>query len=143
MKTATSKYTTFLVIALFCSVLYAKAQSSDKIIGKYWSPKKDGKIEIYKVANKYFGKIIWGNKPSSKDTKNPNPELRSREIIGMVILTNFKYKDEQYQDGEIYDPLTGKTYSCKMWLENQNLKVRGFIGISILGRTEIFERIKI
>ncbi len=141
MKATTIKYFLLPIIALLFASINVTAQTADKIIGKYWSPKKDGKVEIYKVGDKYFGKIIWGNKPS-KDTKNPKPELRTREVIGIVFLTNFKYKDEQYQDGEIYDPLSGKTYSCKMWLENQNLKVRGFIGISILGRTETFERVK-
>ncbi len=135
------KYFLLLITTLLFTLQMATAQNADKIIGKYWSPKKDGKVEIYKVGDKYFGKIIWGNKPS-KDTKNPKPELRTRGVIGIVFLSNFKFKDEQYQDGEIYDPISGKTYSCKMWLENQNLKVRGFIGISILGRTEIFERIK-
>jgi uncharacterized protein (DUF2147 family) len=138
----TLKHALLLLTSLLFTLQTAKSQTADKIIGKYWSPKKDGKVEIYKVADKYFGKIIWG-KTQLKDTKNPKPELRTREVIGMVFLTNFKYNNEQYQDGEIYDPLTGKTYSCKMWLENQNLKVRGFIGISLLGRTEIFERIKL
>lgn len=129
------------LIAVLFTFGNLKAQTADKIMGKYWSPKKDGKIEIYKVADKYFGKIISGNKPT-KDNKNPNPQLRTREVIGMVFLTNFKYLDEQYQDGEIYDPTSGKTYNCNMWMENQNLKVRGFLGFSLLGRTETFERIK-
>lgn len=129
-----------LIIALLFAFENSNAQTPDKIIGKYWSPKKDGKIEIYKTGNKYFGKIISGDKPS-KDAKNPKPELRNRDVIGMVFLTNFIYADKQYQDGEIYDPTSGKTYSCKMWMENQNLKVRGFLGFSLLGRTETFDRI--
>lgn len=141
MKTKTIKYILLPIIALLFSSIKVSAQTADKIIGKYWSPKKDGKVEIYKVGDKYFGRIIWGNKPN-KDTKNPKPELRSRDVIGMVFLSDFKYKDEQYQDGEIYDPTSGKTYSCNMWLQNQNLKVRGYLGISLLGRTETFERIK-
>ncbi len=141
MKNISIKYTLLPIIALLFASINVTAQTADKIIGKYWSPKKDGKIEIYKTGEEYFGKIIWGNKPS-KDTKNPKPELRTRDVIGIVFLRNFKFNNEQYQDGEIYDPLSGKTYSCKMWLENQNLKVRGFIGFSVLGRTEIFERIK-
>ncbi len=130
-----------LVIVLLFTIKTANAQKPDKIIGQYWSPKKDGKIEIFKLGDNYFGKIIWGNKPS-KDTKNPNPQLRTREVIGMVFLTDFKYQDNEYKDGKIYDPLTGKTYSCNMWLQNQNLKVRGYLGISLWGRTETFERIK-
>jgi len=128
------------LIAILVSLENSNAQTADKIIGKYWSPKKDGKIEIYKTGNNYFGKIISGEKPV-KDVNNPKPELRNRDVIGMVFLTNFIYADKQYQDGEIYDPTSGKTYSCKMWMENQNLKVRGFLGFSLLGRTETFDRI--
>jgi uncharacterized protein (DUF2147 family) len=128
------------LIAILVSLENSNAQTADKIIGKYWSPKKDGKIEIYKTGNNYFGKIISGEKPG-KDVNNPKPELRNRDVIGMVFLTNFIYADKQYQDGEIYDPTSGKTYSCKMWMENQNLKVRGFLGFSLLGRTETFDRI--
>lgn len=113
----------------------------DKITGQYWSPKKDARIEIYKKGDKYFGKFTWAATPR-KDTHNPNESLRSRDVVGMEFLTNFSPGQDDYSGGEIYDPESGKTYDCKMSLNGDNLKVRGYIGFSLLGRTETFERIQ-
>lgn len=112
----------------------------DKIIGVYWSPKKDAKIEIYKKSDTYFGKSIW-TETKRKDLKNPNPSLRDRELLGTDLFTNFVYKDGTYEDGKIYDPENGKTYDCKISFNGKSLKVRGYIGISLFGRTETFQRI--
>ncbi len=113
---------------------------SDKILGLYWSPKKDAKIEIFKKGDRYFGKSVWEATPK-KDLENPDLQLRQRDLLGVNLLTNFSYNDTEYSGGEIYDPANGKTYSCKISFTGQNLKVRGYIGISMFGRTEIFERI--
>jgi uncharacterized protein (DUF2147 family) len=58
------------------------------------------------------------------------------------LLHGFTFKDGSYMDGTIYDPQSGKTYDCKISLNGNNLKVRGYVGISLFGRTEFFERIK-
>ncbi|MBV9961801.1 MAG: DUF2147 domain-containing protein [Parafilimonas sp.] len=130
-----------ILITLF-TISFAESNNdkADNILGIYWSPKKDAKIEIYKKDNKYFGKSIWTS-TNRKDIKNPNTSLKERELLGVELFTNFVYKNGIYQDGKIYDPESGKTYDCKITLNGQNLKVRGYIGISLLGRTEIFERI--
>lgn len=113
---------------------------ADKIIGVYWSPKKDAKIEMYRSGDRYFGRTIWAANPK-KDTENPDRKLRSRSLLGLDLLTNFSYNDGTYTDGQVYDPENGKTYSCKISFSGQHLKVRGYVGISLFGRTEIFERI--
>lgn len=140
-----SKKTRILIIVFLLQLTFSAAQSksteADKIIGIFWSPKKDAKIEIYKKGHTYFGKSIWVAVPR-KDIENPNASLRKREILGLEILSNFTYKNDEYSNGFIYDPESGKTYNCKMSLNGDKLKVRGYIGISLLGRTEIFERIK-
>ncbi|MBC7410032.1 MAG: DUF2147 domain-containing protein [Arcicella sp.] len=117
-----------------------KPIEADKILGVFWSPKKDAKIEIYKKATLYYGKSIWVAS-QRKDTENPNVVLQKREILGIELLINFKFNDGEYTNGRIYDPESGKTYDCKMSLNGNKLKVRGYIGISLFGRTEIFERI--
>lgn len=130
------------LLSLFSQAfMVTKNISPNEIIGIYWSPKKDAKIEIYLKGQQYFGKFIWLAKPR-KDNKNPAMELQSRDVLGLELLTKFSYNDGTYSGGEIYDPETGKTYSCKMNLQGNKLKVRGYIGISIFGRTEYFERIK-
>jgi uncharacterized protein (DUF2147 family) len=132
-----------LALASFLSPGLASAQKSNstEIIGIYWSPKKDAKIEVFLKGQQYFGKFVWAANPR-KDNKNPSKALQSRDLLGVEFLTGFTYDDGVYDDGEIYDPETGKTYSCKMSLEGNSLKVRGYIGISLFGRTEYFERIK-
>jgi uncharacterized protein (DUF2147 family) len=140
---------TMVIFQLIFFVLSAQSlvsqsnSEANKIMGTYWSPDKDGRIAMYEKNGKYFGKSIWGTKPG-KDVKNPDPRLRQREVIGMEFLTNFEYnpKTNEYQNGKIYDPRSGKTYDCKMWLgKDGNLRVRGYLGFSMLGMTVVFERI--
>ena len=113
----------------------------DDIVGVYWSPKKDAKISIYKLGGRYFGRSVWVASPR-KDTENPEKALRTRDLLGLELFTNFRYHKGIYLDGAVYDPENGKTYECKMALDVGKLKVRGFIGFAIFGRTEIFERVK-
>ena len=123
----------FALTMLF-TLSFAKSNPgvADKIIGVYWSPKKDAKIEIYKKGDRYFGKSIW-TENKTKDLKNPDPSLRKKEILGTDLFTNFIYKDGTYEDGKIYDPESGKTYNCKINFNGRSLKVRGDIGISLSG----------
>ena len=95
---------------------------------------------MYKKGDRYFGRSIW-TLNQRKDTENPDSKLKNRNLLGLDLLTNFSYDDGVYTDGQVYDPANGKTYSCKISFSGSNLKVRGYIGISLFGRTEIFERI--
>ncbi len=128
-------------LSIFSQSFTVKQVSPDNIIGIYWSPKKDAKIEIYLKGQLYFGKFAWAATPR-KDINNPTKALQNRDLLGLEFLTKFTYDDGVYKGGEIYDPETGKTYSCKMSLDGNKLKVRGYIGISLFGRTEYFEQIK-
>jgi uncharacterized protein (DUF2147 family) len=114
----------------------------DAIVGEWLTAAKDGKVQIYKSGNKFFGKISWGNRPNGKDTNNPDPKLRDQNLIGLVILKDFSFNGkDKWEDGTIYDPNNGKTYSCVIRLKDEKtLEVRGYIGISLLGRTEVWTR---
>ncbi len=131
----------YVLLKLMICLSFA-VTAQDQILGKWLSPKQDGHIEIYKQGNQYFGKLVWSKAPR-KDTKNPDEKLRSRELLGAIIFSDFVYKKEEWIDGKIYDPHSGKTYSSKIWLSNNNntLNVRGFVGISLFGRTEKFTRL--
>lgn len=123
----------------------SNAQSkADAIIGEWINEKKDAKFQIFKQEGKYFGKIIWGTGDQKKDTKNPDSKLRNREVIGLIILKNFVFDgDDTWENGTIYDPREGKTYSCKITQRtNDKINIRGFVGISMFGRTEVWTRIK-
>jgi uncharacterized protein (DUF2147 family) len=137
-------YLIFLSFFLFTQSLYAQVPcKADDCIGEYWSPDKDGKIEIFKRGNMYFGKIIWSKNPG-KDINNPDVNLRSRETVGSEFLIGFKFNGEdKWTNGFVYDARSGKTYKCTMWLDKKNyLNIHGYIGISLLGKTANFERIK-
>ena len=135
----------------------ALAQNSEAIAGKWWNQEKDAQIEIYVCDAKYCGKIVWlknpdypaddskgmGGKPRV-DRENPEPSKRETPILGMNLLTGFSHSGGNlWEGGQIYDPREGKTYKCKMTLENPDrLKVRGFIGISLIGKTNEWARVK-
>ncbi|MGJ1265623.1 DUF2147 domain-containing protein [Sphingobacterium spiritivorum] len=119
------------------------------MLGTWEADKKDVIIEIFKQGDKYFGKYIWG-KPivesdgvtSKKDLKNPDPKLRSRDLIGITSLTGLKWDGEEYGDGKIYNAPTVDTYKCKVWIKNDKLYLRGYLGVSLLGQTATFHRHK-
>ena len=86
------KKSLFSFITLFFLSLSVHANSNaDTILGEWLSQDKDGKIIIFKQGDQYFGKISWGKTPGRKDTKNPDEKLRSRDLLGAVILKNFKF----------------------------------------------------
>jgi uncharacterized protein (DUF2147 family) len=143
----------YLCILLLIMPLFMFAQetkSNDGIIGVWWTAGKESTVEIYKVENEFQGKITWLKTPLDEngniktDPKNPKPELRSRKRLGMVVLTNLIAKGENnWTKGTIYDPKSGNTYKCSIKLKDNNtMLLRGFIGVSLLGRTETWLRAK-
>ncbi len=131
------------------------AANPDDILGVWYTEKNEAKVEIFNCADKYCGKIVWlkdpNYPPGSKegtpgtpkiDHKNPDPALRSRPVMGLQFMNNFSYAGRNvWEDGRLYDPEKGKTYSGKMTLVSpKELDLRGFIGISLLGRTSRWTR---
>jgi uncharacterized protein (DUF2147 family) len=125
------------------------SQGANAIIGKWVNSTGEAHIEIFKKNNQYAGKIIWLKNPKDEkgniktDAQNPNENLKSKPIIGLQILNGFVYDEDKWTDGKIYDPKSGKTYSCNITLKsNGDLNLRGYIGVSLLGRTDVWKRIK-
>jgi uncharacterized protein (DUF2147 family) len=117
------------------------SQSSDAIVGKWYNTEKDAQVEIYKEGGKYYGKIVWlqdpikNGKPKT-DKNNTDESKRDRPIMGMKFLNNFEHTGSNWENGTIYDPKNGKTYSCIIKKKNEKtLEVRGYVGISLIGRT--------
>lgn len=138
-----------IVLLTLLTATAALAQHADDVLGKWLNSSGEGQIQIYKKGNQYFGKLSWIKQPNDEatgapktDKKNPDAALRSRPILGLEILKNFTFDEDTWEGGTIYDPKSGKTYSCKMTMDGARLKMRGYIGVSLLGRTEMWTRVK-
>ena len=142
------KHFPFLIALLlfFSSPSFAQSKT-DGVVGTWYSEGKESKIEIYQKGENYFGKVAWVSRKNADgtpvlDINNPDEKLRSRPIAGIVIMRDFKPAGNNvWEDGKIYDPKNGKSYSCKMTLVSKNqLDVRGYVGISLIGRTTTWMR---
>ena len=101
--------------------------------------KKKSEVLLYKNEGKLYGKILnlLLEEDKGKLCVNCKGENKNLPIQGMVIIKDLKIIDKSWEDGTILDPKSGKTYSCYITFEDENtLKVRGYIGFSLLGRTQ-------
>jgi uncharacterized protein (DUF2147 family) len=143
----------FTIIVLCAASAYAA--DADDILGVWNTQERDAKIGIYKCGMKYCGKIVSLKEPAyAKDSKegvpgtpmldhnNPDPLLRKTPLIGLPILLDFVFTGgNTWKNGKIYNSDNGKIYSGKLTLASPNeLKVRGFIGISLIGGTTTWTR---
>ena len=136
----------FYILFLLTLSLTTHGQS---IIGQWETfddetKEKKSVVEIYKTNNLYFAKIV----ESFVSEKNAVCETckgksKNKPIIGLIIVENLKKDGEEFNGGTIMDPENGKTYKCYLELLNTNkLKVRGYLGFSLLGRTQYWIRKK-
>lgn len=141
------KLITLGIVLLFA--LYASAQEANAIVGKWLTQDGDSHVEIYAKGDKYFGKIVWLKNPKNDsgqnkiDDKNPDPKLASRSIMGLPLLNTFVFDDGEWEDGTIYDPKSGKTYSCVIVMKDPNtIEVTGYVGFSFIGKTVVWTKAK-
>lgn len=142
----------FIFLLIFIHNIAFTQTKSDAIVGTWLSEAKDLKVEVYKQQNQYFGRMIWFYCPPNtppmeqyKDKENPNPTLRNRAWLGMILLKNLTFDGKsEWENGDIYDPNSGSTYRSKVkLLDAQTLHVRGFVGIPLFGKTMVFSREKV
>ncbi len=137
----TRQFASVFIFFMLLGFQTVQAQSEGAILGTWLNTEKSAKIEIMKVGSKYMGKISWielkGADPKTiLDSKNSNPSLQKRPLMGMTILEDLAYKNGTWEGGKIYDPESGKTYSCELKLKNKEvLEVKGYLGFSWVGRT--------
>lgn len=135
-----------LAVIVLGSVSLCLAQT-DPIEHTWYNEEKSAKIQVYKGSDgKFYGKITWLKEPNRNgkpklDINNSDKARRNDPLIGLVVLKDFKKDGAQdYEDGTVYDPKNGKTYSSKMTLEGNKLSVRGYVGFSLIGRTTTWSR---
>lgn len=131
------------ICIIICTPTCMLAQKGDEVVGRWMVTDKNAIFEIYKENGKYYGKLKWTSLDPS-DKNNSNPELRKRSLINATLMKDFYYDGCcTWKDGSIYNGDNGKTYSCQLKMKSQNeLEVRGYIGIPLLGRTVIWTRVK-
>tara|TARA_B100000767_G_scaffold250478_1_gene252741 strand:+ start:285 stop:842 length:558 start_codon:yes stop_codon:yes gene_type:complete len=141
-----------LVWALSSSYVWA---NSDQIVGSWVTPDDKAVVEIYQQGDQYFGKFVSLKEPTyaadnadglsgqiKVDRNNPDTMQHEQPIIGLVMLNGMTYAGEKkgkhkWQGGTIYDPGNGKAYKCTIKLNaDGTLDLRGYIGISLFGRTQ-------
>lgn len=135
-----------LVIAALALDAAAQAPTPPAPLGRWLSAARRGVIEIYPCADRLCGRLVWLIEPMRRgapalDDKNPDPALRQRPLCGLTILGDFRQLEPQrWGDGWIYDPDSGSTYHATMRLDGETLKLRGYIGIPLLGETQSWTR---
>jgi uncharacterized protein (DUF2147 family) len=143
------KFSFLLMFFVFGISLAWAQEEKDTPLGTWINEEKEARFEIYKCGNRLCGKITWLKEPlrngkPKMDDQNPEAKLRTRPILGMVFMKDFEYDSGlKWDEGSIYDPKSGKTYSCYMKIiSNDKMEVKGYIGISLIGRTQTWTRVK-
>ncbi len=135
---------------LVLTILFATTSFSQTVLGK-WKTIDDetGKaksiVEVYEKSGKIYGKILEILEVENRDRKCDlcTGSDKDKPILGMTIIKGLTKNGDEYSGGKIIDPKNGKQYKCNIALDGKDkLKVRGYIGISLLGRTQYWFRLK-
>ncbi len=153
MKKTSSLFCLMGLFSLMATTLFAqtpatdKTTAADKILGVYSIFNEDTKqertrIQIVKATNgKYYGKIVWLKEPNKNgkpkvDDQNPDKTLKNKPILGLQLVKALAYdeKNDEWRNGSIYDPRSGKSYNCFIKLDGEkHIKIHGYIGKSWMG----------
>ncbi|MFQ5478864.1 MAG: acyltransferase family protein [Candidatus Binatia bacterium] len=141
-----------LVLPVTVLVAWAATAEARNPLGTWWADQGSAKVEIQNCAgNRLCGTVVWLRSPfdeqgcSLRDSNNPNPKLRNRPVVGIEILRGLEASDGHeglWTGGSIYDPGSGRTYSCSLELESDyRARFRGYVGLPLLGRTTTWVRV--
>jgi uncharacterized protein (DUF2147 family) len=137
-----------LIILLFC-FFATPLIHSQSVIGKWKTiddETGDAKsiVEVYSKSGKIYAKVI-----EILDLEHKNSvcikcsgEDKNKSILGLIVIKGLTKDGSEYNSGEILDPKNGKLYKCALSLDSKDkLKIRGYIGFSLLGRTQYWYRV--
>ncbi|MDD3722318.1 MAG: DUF2147 domain-containing protein [Lutibacter sp.] len=138
------KHTSLIIILLF-----SFAVSAQSIVGKWKTiddetGKEKSIVEIYQVDGKIYAKIdqLLTKGEENKVCDNCKGDNKNKPIKGMVIIDGLTKDGAEWNGAKILDPKTGKEYKCYLALENpEKLKVRGYLGFALLGRTQYWHKV--
>lgn len=143
---------TLLFAFFLCNGTTFAQKAADDITGLWLPSSGKARVNIYRTQKgKYYGKIVWLREPidpatkvAKKDKNNPDEAKRKEDLMGYLLLKAFESKGNgNYENGTIYDPESGTTYKCTIEMpDNNTLSVRGFVGVSLFGKTDTWTRLK-
>lgn len=138
-----------IIFSMIFMLMPLAAAFAQDVIGKWKLEDGSAIVEVYKNGDAFNGKIVWLDNPNGPDGKpatdsnNPDSNLRSRQLMGLNMLSGLKASDGEYSGGKIYDPGNGKTYNCSMKVDGKVLKVRGSLDKKgLIGRTMDWFRVE-
>ena len=139
----------YLLLCLSFVAAFAAADARDAVFGLWGA--KDSILNVAETDGVLHARIVAILDPLYKpgedgpagavrvDSHNPNPDLRSRPIVGIDLLDGYQFKDGKWQ-GQLYDPESGKTYKSQISVNSDGkLQLRGYVGSPMFGRTVVYE----
>lgn len=134
-----------------------RESGGDAILGLWLTEEGKARVEVHREGDEYHGRIVWLKEPAYAaddpkgmagrpvvDRLNHDEKLRSRPVLGLEILTRFRYAGKgEWEQGRLYDPERGKSYKGRLKLTAEGtLKLRGYIGVPAFGRTSEWRRVR-
>ncbi|MEM6926879.1 MAG: DUF2147 domain-containing protein [Myxococcota bacterium] len=114
----------------FVWIWLASTAWADAIEGRYWNPDRTRQIEVTIEQGVLSGTVVWVKTPQQTDE------------IGTQIIRDFERAGERWKGGTVVSPLNGRVYSGVIWIDEGDLMMRGYVGVSFLGRTARLDRVE-
>jgi uncharacterized protein (DUF2147 family) len=136
---------------LFICIIFAFAKANSQDIKGTWktiddeTSKAKSIVDIYEKNGKIYGKIVKvlvADAPKNPLCTKCSGDLKDTPMIGLEIIKDLEKDGNVYKDGTILDPENGKSYTCKIWINEENdnqLMVRGFV--TFFYRTQTWQRL--
>ncbi|OGJ89787.1 MAG: hypothetical protein A2268_07340 [Candidatus Raymondbacteria bacterium RifOxyA12_full_50_37] len=135
-----------LRLVLFCFSCVCAQSEGDSILGQWYTEKCQAAFHFYCSGQEYKAKMVPLEKPDMVDTKNPVDSLKTRKLNGTTTIYGLVYnsKKKQWENGKVYNPEDGRTYSCYCFLKKGGTQLffKGYLGVSVLGGSQIWTREK-
>jgi len=130
-----------LAFSLFGVLSFAQIEGKWKTIDDETKQAKSI-VEIYKKGDQYYGKVSQLLiKPANPNCTECKDDRKNKPILGLEIIRGLKKDGDEFTGGTITDPKTGKTYKCTITRKGDQLSVRGYVGISLMGRTQTWQKV--
>ncbi len=146
-----TNHTVAMAVGMVALLLWSGTSWAAGPVGLWLTEGGKSRVQITECGAALCGAIVWLKEPldddgnEKVDKNNPDDTLKTRKIVGMKLLNGFVPGNEEgvWVKGTIYNPEDGETYKCTMRInEEGNLKVRGYVGIPLFGKTQIWTPVK-